>query len=177
MPKAGTKLRYGNRDYIFGEPMFNSLQQDKHLSISYKASKQIIKKSDDIIADIIMQENDGFKLPFGLGYICVCRFKSKKMMIDWKTTHKTGVRSYFANLATLGDSIRITWFRTGYAVQRSKVVDIFKFKSCRKLSRSVSDAFKNGKQYSEWAHSDFLQKSKLETSLDKKFNKQLNEDN
>ena len=178
MPAKNTNLKFGKRDFIFDKKFYNNLKKTKNLKLSYSESKAVINKANDNIAQAILQENDGFKLPFGLGYICVTRFKSKNLAIDWNTTKKIGQRTYFTNLSTLGNSIAIKWFKVGKAPMTIAFLDIFKFRACRKLSRSASAKFKNGKQYSEWGVSDFYEKGRLENLYDKKFRQPLNiEDN
>ena len=174
MPAKNTSLKFGDRDMIFSKKFHRTLQKTKDLKLSYADSKMAIDKANDNIAQIILTEHDGFKLPFGLGYICITKFKSKKLSIDWDTTKKIGKKTYFTNLGTLGNSISIKWFKVGKAPMTVAFLDIFKFRSCRKLSRSASKRFKEGKEYYEWSVNDFYEKGRLETLYDRKFRQPLN---
>ena len=176
MPAKNTHLKFGKRDLVFGPKFHKELQKTKNLTLSYADSKAAINAANENIAQVILQEEDGFKLPFGLGYICISRFKSTTLSVDWATTKKIGKKTYFTNLGTFGDSIAIRWFKVGIAPMKIALLDIFKFRPCRKLSRSASKKFKDGKQYCEWQVSDFYEKGRLETLYDKKFRQPLNTD-
>lgn len=176
MPAKGSTLRYGNRDTIFNEKVWQSLVENEKITFSYKECLKLITACNDNIADVIVEENDGFKLPLGLGYLCATRFIPKKAAINWKgTTDNDGKLVYYNNLATLGYSVCVKWFRVG-RVTRSSFNEIFKFKACKKLATKVSKKFKAGKRYGELTNADFVEKSRLENLYSKKFRKELNEE-
>lgn len=173
MPAKGSKLRYGNRDFIFNEQVWKTLVEEKKINLSFSQCKKIVNTCNSNIAEVIMEENDGFKLPLGLGYICAVRFIPKKPAIDWKATKTNGGNFvYFNNLSTFGYSVAITWFRVG-RVSNISFNEIFKFKSCKKLSQQISKKFKSGKMYSELTTSDFMEIGRLENFYNKKYRKDL----
>ncbi len=172
MPAKGSKLLYGNRDYVFNKKFFKSNLVEKHkFDLSFKECKDIIDICNKNIADSVVEELDGFKLPFGLGYICVGRFIPKNPAIDWKTSQKVGTRVYFNNLHTFGYSCKTYWFRVG-RVTNTKFHETFKFSAYKTLGISVSKAFASGKKfYQEWSISDLIEKGRLENLYSKKFRK------
>lgn len=173
MPAKGSKLRYGNRDFIFNEEVWKSLVDEKKLDFSFVECNKIIRACNANIAEVIVEENDGFKLPLGLGYICAVRFIPKKPAIDWKATAKNnGKFVYFNNLATFGYSVAVNWFRIG-RVTNISFNEIFKFKACKKLAQQISKKFKSGKMYSELTTSDFIEIGRLENFYNKKYRKDL----
>lgn len=177
MPAKGSKLKYGNRDYIFSRDNWKEEWKEDadKFGLSYSDVDKIIKTANQNIADVIVEENDGFKLPLGLGYICAIRFIPKKPAIDWKATEKNGGKHvYFTNLGTLGYSVGIKWFRVG-RVENISFNEIFKFKACKKLAQTISKRFKQGKVYSELTISDFIEIGRLENLYNKKFRKELKE--
>lgn len=173
MPAKGSVLMYGNRDYVFNTDFYkNVLQKEKKVEFDYKQCKNIIDHSNKIIADIIKTEVDGFKLPFGFGYLCPVKYVPAKPMINWKETNKIGKRVYFTNMHTEGFSCRVQWFRVG-RITNMNFNEVYKFKSYKTLSNAVSKAFAAGKTYVEWSVSDFMEKSRLENLYNKKYRKEL----
>jgi hypothetical protein len=174
MPAKGSKLRYGNRDFVFTEEVYDELKKEG-IDLSYKQCDAIIKNSNANVAEVIVEEIDGFKLPMGLGYLCAIRFIPKKPAINWKATKDNGGKHvYFNNLATFGYSVAIKWFRVG-RITNISIHEIFKFRACKKLATQISHRFKEGKMYSELTISDFIQKGKLQNLYNKKYRKDLKE--
>lgn len=175
MPAKNSHFKYGNRDFIFDKKVWNDLIQKEKIDFSFTECNKIIKNCNSNISEIIREENDGFKLPVGLGYICAIRFVPKKPAIDWIATKKNnGKYVYFNNLNTFGFSVAIKWFRIG-RVANISFNEIFKFKACRKLSREISKRFRGGKIYSELTNSDFMEIGRLENLYNKKYRKDLKE--
>lgn len=171
------KLKYGHRNYIMNPEFWKAISKKKDLKLSYKDAKLIIDKSNEIISNIIIEERDGFKLPFGLGYLVATKFIPKNLSIDWKRSAEVGKRVYFANLRTLGYSIRTIWYSFIKEGNRSTSFrNIYMFKSSRDLSRKLSKSFANGKTYCEWSSSDFVDKGRLEKFYDKNFRNKNKED-
>lgn len=173
MPAKGSKLRYGNRDYIFNKNFYETELVEKHnIQLSFDQCKALIELTNKVIAEIIVDENDGFKLPFGLGYLCAGRYKPKYNMIDWKSSNKVGKFVYHLNLHTDGYAVKTYWFRVG-RIRNTSFHEVYKFSSYKTLSNSISKAFGSGKKfYSEWAVSDFIEKGRLENMYNKKYRKE-----
>jgi hypothetical protein len=178
MPTAGSKLKYGHRNYIFDEKFWKKISEEKKIDLSYKQARAIIDKSNDVVADIVIGEQDGFKLPFGLGYIAATKFIPKNPAIDWKKTKELGKKVYFANLHTLGFSIRVIWY--GFVKDGNKSTsfrNIYMFKTSEYLSKKLVKSFSSGKQYKEWTPEDFVNKGMLEKFYHKKIQKSKNIEN
>jgi|GEM_PF-2247487 hypothetical protein len=175
MPAKGSTLRYGNRDMIFSRDIWPSLKEKFGPGMTFDKCDKIIKNCNNNIAQVITDENDGFKLPLGLGYLCAIRFIPKKPAIDWNATAKNeGKHVYFNNLGTLGYSSAVKWFRVG-RITNVSINEIFKFKSAKNLATKVSKRFKSGKVYSELTNSDFIEMAKLQNLYNKKYRKDLKE--
>lgn len=174
MPAKGSTLRYGNRDFIFDKTVWKELRA-KGLTLSLAECNKVIRAANNNIADVITEENDGFKLPLGLGYLCAIRFIPKKPAIDWDATKKNGGKHvYHTNLATFGYSVAVKWFRVG-RIANVAINEIFKFRAATTLAGKVSKRFKGGKTYSEMTSADFIQKSNLQNLYNKKYRKDLKE--
>lgn len=173
MPAKGSTLLYGDRDYVFSPDFYkNTLVKERGTDLSYKDCKAIIKHSNKIVADCIRDEVDGFKLPFGFGYIAPMRYVATNPATNWKETEKLGKTVYHTNMHTDGFSCKVQWFRVG-RITNSHFNEVFKFKSYKTLSQKVSLAFKNGKNYHDWLLSDFIEKGRLENLYNKKYRKEL----
>lgn len=172
MPAKGSKLRYGNRDYIFNKAFYENVVEKKGLTLSHDESKKVIELTNKIIAETVVEENDGFKLPFGLGYICAGRYKPTYNMIDWSKSNAAGKHIYHLNLHTDGYAVKTYWFRVG-RIFNTSFHEVYKFASYKTLSMAISKAFGSGKKiYSEWAVSDFIEKGRLENLHNKKYRKE-----
>lgn len=182
MPAKGSKLKHGNRDYIFDKEFFNNLSKEHpNLNLSYADCSRVIRNANKLVALAIENEEDGFKLPNGLGYFCAVKFKPTNPMIDWPNTKKIFPRDkpgnegkfvYFANLDTDGYSPKIGWYRVG-RVSNSTLNETWKFKAMTPLSKAVSNMFKKGKLYQEYTITDFIRKGSLENMYNKKYRKEL----
>jgi hypothetical protein len=163
MPSKGSKFKYGHRNYIFNLAFWKKLKEEKKLQLSYKQTKQVLEKSQQIISDVITEEQDGFKLPFGLGYIVVTKFIAKNPAKDWKKSKELGTNVYFTNLNTLGYSVRVVWYGFLHQSNRNYFFrEIYMFKTSEYLSKRISKAFSEGKKYIEWDQADFVSKGRLE---------------
>jgi len=168
-------LKYDDRDYIFDKDFYNKNLVEKHnIDLSYLQCRDIIYHANKIIAAAIQNEVDGFKVPFGMGYLCATKYMAEKPAINWKLTKQLGKYVYHTNMHTDGYTCRVMWFRVGRA-SNSHFHEIFKFKAMRGLGRSVSALFSAGKNYNEWSIHDFIEKGRLENLYNKKYRKNLNE--
>lgn len=159
MPAKGSTLDSGPRDMVIDEEFYKKVKDKYNLDIDYKTFKNIILTSNNAIKEIIANDEGGFKLPENLGYIVVTKYKSKKRPIDWVATKKLKKVVYLPNLHSFGYIHHIKWFRIGLTVNFG-TADVYKFESCRDLSRSVAKNVKEYKVYHTWSNSDFWSSSK-----------------
>lgn len=174
MPAKGSKLRYGNRDYIFNTKFYRKNLIEKHnIDLSFKDCKNLIDVCNKSIAESIVEEIDGFKLPFGLGYICAGKYIPTNPLVDWKNTKKAGKTIYHLNLHTFGYAVKVYWFRVG-TISNTHFHESYIISAYKTLGQSVSKAFGSGrKMYEEWSVFDFKEKSRLENLFNKKYRKEL----
>jgi hypothetical protein len=163
MAFKGSKLKYGHRNHIFDVPFYKRVVKEKGIKLTYKEARQVFDKANEVVSDVITNEKDGFKLPFGLGYIVATKFICDKLAKDWKASAKAGVDVFYTNLHTLGYSVRVIWYSFTKESSRSySFRNVYMFKTCEDLSKKVSKAFSNGKDYLEWTAADFVDKGRLE---------------
>jgi hypothetical protein len=163
MAFKGSKLKYGHRNHIFDVAFFKKIAKEKGINFTYKEARKVIDKANEVVADVVTDEKDGFKLPFGLGYIVAHKFISQKLAKDWKASAKAGFDIFYTNLHTLGYSVRVNWFSFVKESNKSySFRSVYMFKTSEYLSKKVSKAFANGKEYMEWTSADFVDKGRLE---------------
>jgi hypothetical protein len=174
MSFKGSKLKYGNRDYIFNMSFYKKkLVEKNNITLSFVECKKIINACNKNIAEFVVEETDGFKLPFGLGYLVVSKYIPVNPAIDWKRTKEFGQRVYHLNLHTLGFAIKINWFRVG-RINHNHFNEVYKFSPYKTLSLASSMAFRSGRKlYSEWSAIDFIEKGRVENLMNKKYRKEL----
>ena len=167
MPSKGYSY---HRENIIDKKFFEKFIQqypEYENQLDYNQFKDVILDSNKEFANIIINDENGIKLPVNLGYIVVSRFKAKNKAIDWNSTNKYGKKIYHNNLHTFGYTLHIKWFKAGIAkFPRNR---IFKFEACRSLKRSIAKQGQQGNTFLEWKATDFWTASKLERTFRKQF--------
>jgi hypothetical protein len=159
MPSLGTKYRSGKREQIISKELHKRFQEENpSIEIDYNTFRTIIIESNKLIHDFVANSEDGFKLPAGLGYLVVTKYKSKKKAIDWKNSNRLGKHVYFTNAHSLGYISHIKWYKS-YIVD-FYMARIYKFEPYRLLTRMVAKNTKEGKKYHQWVNSDFWTNNK-----------------
>ena len=173
MPAKGSCYKYGNRDYVFNMEFYNKLVEKHNIKLSFTDCKKLINTCNKNIADSIMEEQDGFSLPFGLGYLVAGRYIPTNPLIDWKRTKEIGKTVYHLNLHTSGNAVKLYWFRVG-RINYNHFNEVYIFQAYKTLSQAISRAFSSGKKtYSEWSIYDFVEKGRIENLFNKKYRKSL----
>lgn len=167
MPAKGSTYALPDRHQALNNEMFKQFKEENpDISISFKEFSDIIKTSNKKIYDAIIEDEEGFKLPENLGYLCVTKYKTRKKAINWADTKKYGKKIYHLNLHSFGYSYHIKWFKTG--ICRFLFNEVFKFAPHRHMRRDVAAKVKEGKIYHNWQVKDFWDFNRLEKLLNKK---------
>ena len=71
-------------------------------TVSYVRFKRILDKFNQIILDALLMRSQLIKMPCGLGYICICKYKpkalnSKSLSVDYKASAEYGKKIYHIN--------------------------------------------------------------------------------
>jgi len=163
MSFPGSKIKYGHRNHIFDVSFFKRVCKEKGIKFTYKEARAVIDKANEVVAAVVVEEKDGFKLPFGLGYIVATKFISKKLAKDYNKSKELGYDVFFTNLHTFGYSVRATWFSfTKGDIKSNSFRNLYMFKTSDYLRNRISKAFASGKEYMEWTSADFVDKGRLE---------------
>jgi hypothetical protein len=166
MPALGSHYQLPNRDQLLSPELWKAYKEKYKSEISYSDFTSIIKETNKKIAESILEDEDGFKLPENLGYLCIIKYKTKKKAINWADTKKYGKKIYFLNLHSFGYRYHIKWFKTG--ISRFAFNEVFKFAPLRIMRTDVSKKIRAGKNYNEWTLKDFWDSNKLEKLVHKK---------
>jgi hypothetical protein len=166
MPSKGTTYKTGKRNLIIDKKFCNSLREETGLDIDDKTIRSIILDSNDEIADLVVNGEEGFKLPENLGYIVVTKYKSKRQPVDWVNSKKLRRKVLLTNLHSFGYVHHIKWFKIG--ATNFAFREVFRLEPARLIKRAVAKNVKSGKVYHEWSNSDFWGHSKTLKKLYKK---------
>lgn len=153
MPAKGKGLNSGPRDLIIDRKFYKQFIEENKIDIDYNTFRDTIIESNKLIADIIVNDDTGFKLPEQLGYLVVTKYTSKKRPIDWVNSKKLKKTIYLTNLHSFGYVHHIKWFKKNIA--NLKLKESFRIEPCREFKRNVAASVKSGKQYHIWQKSDF----------------------
>ena len=93
---------------------FRDLYRTMPIEIDYGLYKRILEEMCRIILDAILNSSDGFKMPFGLGFIQVGKYlpkalNDKSLSIDYKASREYDKRIYHLNEHSNGYKYRLYW--------------------------------------------------------------------
>lgn len=94
--------------------MFNAYVKNIDADMSYFRFKRIIEAFNKSIVDVILNSSDGFKMPYGLGYIRIVKYKPKEytdksLSIDYKSSKEYNKKIYHLNEHSNGYKYRLYW--------------------------------------------------------------------
>ena len=114
MPAANTHYNFPNRDQVLCPVLWKEFKEKNNSDISYKDFTTIVKESNKKICNTVIEDENGFKLPENLGYLCVIKYKTKRKAINWPDTKKYGKKIYFLNLHSFGYRYHINGLKQVY---------------------------------------------------------------
>lgn len=84
------------------------------IEVPYAQYKRILEEMCKIILETIFESSDGFKMPFGLGFIQVGKYKPKaftynSLSVDYKASKEYDKRIYHLNEHSNGYKYRLHW--------------------------------------------------------------------
>ena len=94
--------------------MYKQYRKDYGDDVDYKQFKDILDRFNEEILSCLLQSSEGFKMPFGLGYVQIVKYKPKSMTpkslsIDFKSTAEYGKIIYHLNEHSNGYKYRLYW--------------------------------------------------------------------
>jgi hypothetical protein len=93
---------------------FRDLYRTMPIEVDYGLYKRILQEMCRIILDAILNSSDGFKMPFGLGFIQVGKYlpkalNDKSLSVDYKASREYDKRIYHLNEHSNGYKYRLYW--------------------------------------------------------------------
>jgi len=112
--------------------------------VDYKRFSEITHAGMQKISDLLLNESEIIKLPYGLGELSIIKRKNsmRKMYIDFKTTREVGETVYFFNDHTRGYIFRFRWRKNIVFVKNRKH---YSFIPSRGNKRQLAALIKSGK--------------------------------
>lgn len=97
--------------------MYRQYKKDYKDDVDYKQFKQILDLFNNCVLDCLLESSEGFKMPFGLGYVQIVKYKPKSMTpkslsVDYKSSAEYGKTIYHLNEHSDGYKYRLYWSKT-----------------------------------------------------------------
>lgn len=97
--------------------MYKQYRKDYGDDVDYKQFKDILDRFNEQILNCLLQSSEGFKMPFGLGYVQIVKYKPKSMTpkslsVDFKSSAEYGKTIYHLNEHSDGYKYRLYWSKT-----------------------------------------------------------------
>ena len=105
----GHKIKRNKKSYTFRD-MYNTMPTD----VPYATYKRILDEMCSIILECVLERSEGFKMPFGLGFIQIGKYKPKEysgksLSVDYKASNEYGKKVYHLNEHSDGYKFRLYW--------------------------------------------------------------------
>lgn len=93
---------------------FRDMYKELPIEVPYLTYKRILDEMGKIILEHVLNASEGFKMPLGLGFIQIGKYKpktftSKSLSVDYKTSKDYGKRIYHLNEHSNGYKYRLHW--------------------------------------------------------------------
>src|SRR4051812_16430329 len=116
MPAKGSVRKRPPDVHIVSEKIVK--QYTKQTGKTGEHFRRIAKALFSQMADYILEDEEGFKLPYNMGILIVNRFTPHSKVIDHRKSAKLGETVYFQNLHSFGDIITTSWIKPDYVKYR-----------------------------------------------------------
>lgn len=103
------KIRKNKHSYTFRD-MYTTMP----VEVPYLLYERILNKMCQIILDYVLMRSEGFKMPYGLGFIQVGKYRPKKLdssslSVDYKASKEYNKKIYHLNEHSDGYKYRLYW--------------------------------------------------------------------
>lgn len=93
---------------------FRDMYKNLPIDVPYSVYKRILQSMCEIILEKVLNSSDGFKMPYGLGFIQVGKYKpktytGKSLSVDFKASKELEKRIYHLNEHSDGYKFRLHW--------------------------------------------------------------------
>lgn len=119
------------------------------IEVDYELYKRILDEMCRIILDAVLNSSDGFKMPYGLGFMQVGKYRPKtlsgeSLSVDYKASREYDKRIYHLNEHSNGYKYRLYWSK----IPRT-FPDRYKYQLCfvRQNKRRLAQLIFNKQDY------------------------------
>ena len=93
---------------------FRDMYSTMPVEVDYGLYKRILDEMCTVILNYIFERSEGFKMPYGLGFIQICKYKPKSLTaqslsVDYKSSKEYDKRIYHLNEHSNGYKYRLYW--------------------------------------------------------------------
>ena len=104
------KIRKNKKSYTIAD-MYKTFS---NTDVSYSRFKRILDSFNNYVIDCIFKDSKMFKMPYGLGSICIAKYKpksytSKSLSKDYKSSKEERKPIYYLNEHSNGYKYRLFW--------------------------------------------------------------------
>ena len=107
------RIRKNKKSYTAYD-MYYTYVKNNGVEVSYARFKSILDAFNKTILDLLLERSEGFKMPYGLGYLRIVKYRPKKftpehLSKDYKSSKEEGKIIYHLNEHSDGYKYRLYW--------------------------------------------------------------------
>ena len=93
---------------------FRDMYKTMPIEVDYGLYIRVLDEMCKVILEHVLNRSEGFKMPYGLGYIQICKYMpkqldSKSLSVDYKASKEYGKKIYHLNEHSDGNKYRLYW--------------------------------------------------------------------
>lgn len=142
------KIRKNKKSYTIAD-IYRDYIKKNDVELNYARYKRIIDEFNKVVKEEILERSQPFKMPYGLGTICIAKYKPKSysdqsLSTDYKSTKEVGKRVYHLNEHSNGYKYRLYWSKIPMVFS-----DRYKYQLCmvRENKRHLAQLIFNKQDY------------------------------
>jgi hypothetical protein len=128
---------------------FRDMYKEMPIEVDYGLYKRILEEMCKVILECVLERSEGFKMPYGLGFIQVGKYRPKtlspqSLSVDYKSSKEFDKRIYHLNEHSDGYKYRLYWSK----IPRT-FPDRYKYQLClvRQNKRKLAQLIFNKQDY------------------------------
>ncbi len=107
------KIRKNKQSYTISD-IYRSYTKETGVDVPYLRFKRILSRFNKSILEALQDHAEGFKMPYGLGYIQIVKYKpksysEKSLSVDYKASKDYNKKIYHLNEHSGGYKYRLYW--------------------------------------------------------------------
>lgn len=108
------KIRRNKKAYTIYDMYNTYCAENKAAEVPYVRFKRILDEFNKTIKESVLERSESFKMPYGLGYVCIVKYKPKtytsaSLSKDYKSSKEEGKTIYHLNEHSNGYKYRLYW--------------------------------------------------------------------